>query len=298
MSLDLSIKKMLENYPDSMPQVDKLREILQQAALLGLARHRFFEHAAFYGGTALRILYGLDRYSEDLDFSLLQPNPQFIFDPFLQGMQRELEGLGFKLEVSSRKKNDETGILSAFLKANTLILMLSISENQMRGVHPDQKIQVKLEIDVNPPSILPQETKLVKNPVPFYIRTYRIIDLFAGKMHAVLCRSWQQRVKGRDWYDLIWYVQNGIPVNLDHLKDKMLQTGHLKPKETLDEKKLQELLKQRIDQIDWKLAKKDVEPFIADKKRLDLWSQTFFIDVIKHLRWVSSTPFTSESNRS
>ena len=113
MNFDLSVKQMLENYPDKMPQIDKLREVLQQTALLGLARHQFFEHAVFYGGTALRILYGLDRYSEDLDFSLLKPDSDFNFTPFLEGMHRELEAFGFTLDIALRKKNSDTGIWSA-----------------------------------------------------------------------------------------------------------------------------------------------------------------------------------------
>ena len=283
------IKKMLEGYPDHMHQIDKLREALQQTALLGLARHHFFEHAAFYGGTALRILYGLDRYSEDLDFSLFKPNLDFNFAPFLQGMHQELEGMGFQLNVSLREKNKDTGIWSAFLKANTFALLLSINGKEgLKGIHRDQKIQIKLEIDVEPPSILPLESKLIKNPIPFYVVTYRTMDLFAGKMHAALCRSWKNRIKGRDWYDVIWYIQNDIPVNLDHLREKMLQTKHLQPAEALNEKDLREHLKKRIDQIDWELAKADAVPFIADKRRLDLWSASFFHDLMKHLRVVNS----------
>lgn len=286
--MDLSIKQMLSTYTDNTPQIDKLREILQQAALLGLARHQFFEHAAFYGGTALRVLYGLDRYSEDLDFSLLTSKANFDFAPFLEGMSRELSSMGFQLRVEIREKNQESGIWSAFLKTNTLELLLSIDDNsKVKGIHPEQKIQIKLEIDTDPPAMtLPLESKLLKNPIPFYVVTYRTIDLFAGKMHAVLCRAWQKRIKGRDWYDLIWYIQNSIPVNLKYLRAKMLQTGHLKEGEILDEKELLQRLKQRIHQIDWNLAKLDVMPFIADKKRLDLWSVQFFLDLIAHLKTV------------
>ena len=145
--------------------------------------------------------------------------------------------MGFELDVRMREKNQDTGIWSAFLKANTLSLLLSIQEKtKIRGIHPEQKIQIKLEIDTDPPlSHLPFESKLVKNPVPFYVGTYAIVDLFAGKMHAVLCRNWQKRVKGRDWYDLIWYIQNGIPVNLSHLRERMRQTEHLQQKEKFGE---------------------------------------------------------------
>lgn len=288
MSFDLSIKQMLESYADKGSQIDKLREILQQTALLGLARHQFFEHAVFYGGTALRILYGLDRYSEDLDFSLIKPNPDFNFTPFLEGMHRELEAMGFQLDVTIRKKNPDTGIWSAFLKANTFSLLLSIHEKtKITGVHPEQKIQIKLEIDTDPPLLhLPLESKLVKNPVPFYVATYAIVDLFAGKMHAALFRNWQKRVKGRDWYDLIWYIQNGIPVNLSHLRERMRQTKHLHPEEKFGEKELLERLHKKIDEIDWELAKSDVATFIADKRRLDIWSARFFHDLLEHLRVV------------
>lgn len=289
MNLDLSVKQMLENYNDDTSQADKLREILQQTALLGLARHQFFEHAAFYGGTALRILYGLDRYSEDLDFSLLRPDFNFNFTPFLEGMRRELEAMGFRLEVSLREKNHDTGIWSAFLKANTFSLLLSIDEkSKTKGVHPEQKIQVKLEIDTDPPPIaLKLESKLVSNPVPFYVVTFGLSDLFAGKMHAVLCRAWQKRVKGRDWYDLVWYIQKATPLNLEHVRARMVQTKHLQPNEVFGKKELLEYFKKRTEQIDWESAKSDVALFISDRKKTDLWSPQFFQDLIQHLRILS-----------
>ncbi len=288
MNFDSSIKQMLNNYPDTMPQIDKLREILQQTALLGLARHHFFQHAVFYGGTALRILYGLDRYSEDLDFSLLKPDPDFDFTPFLYGMHQELVAMGFKLEVSLREKNADTGIWSAFLKGTTLSMLLSIGEiNKIKGIHLEQKIQIKLEIDTDPPFIhLPFESKLVKNPVPFYVSTYALPDLFAGKMHAALCRNWKKRIKGRDWYDVIWYIQSGIPVNLVHLRERMKQTKHLDPEEKFGECELLERIHAKIDEIDWELAKSDIAMFIPDKQKLTIWSSLFFHDLIGHLQVV------------
>lgn len=288
MSFDLSIIQMLNTYPDTMPQVDKLREILQQTALLGLVRHNFFQHAVFYGGTALRILYGLDRYSEDLDFSLLKPDANFDFTPFLHGMQQELLAMGFKLDIDLRKKNVDTGIWSAFLKGNTLSMLLSMhGTGKMKGIHPEQKIQIKLEIDVDPPLIhLPPESKLIKNPVPFYVPTYALVDLFAGKMHAALCRNWKNRIKGRDWYDVIWYIQKNIPVNLTHLKERMKQTQHLQTEEVLGKNELLEKLHRKIDVIDWELAKSDVAVFIADKQRLAIWSASFFHDLIDQLQVV------------
>ena len=290
MKFDSSIEQMLNSYPDTMPQIDKLREILQQSALLGLARHQFFQHAVFYGGTALRILYGLDRYSEDLDFSLLQSDSNFDFTPFLHGMHQELLAMGFELDIDLRTKNADTGIWSAFLKGNTLSMLLSIHEKpKIKGIHPEQKIQIKLEIDTDPPLChLPPEIKLVKNPVPFYISTYALVDLFAGKMHAALCRNWKNRIKGRDWYDVIWYIQRDIPVNLVHLRERMRQTNHLLPGEKFEKGELLERLHAKIDMIDWNLAKSDIAAFIPDKQRLAIWSAAFFHDLMDHLRVVDS----------
>lgn len=286
MKFDLHIQKMLQNYPAKTPELDKLREVLQQAALLGLARNNFFEHAVFYGGTALRILYGLDRYSEDLDFSLINPNPKFDFKPFIEGMHNELQGMGFDLQIQVNKLNLETGIWSAFLKANTLSLLLSIQNTSIKSkIHPQQKLQIKLEIDTDPPSgHFPFESKLVINPVPFYVGTYAKSDLFAGKMHAALCRKWQTRIKGRDWYDLIWYIQNNTPVHLEHLRARMKQTGHLKKEEQFGRKELIQHLHQRIKSIDWNAAKADIIPFVSDESKLSLWSAQFFHDLVDLLR--------------
>lgn len=277
-----AIQEMVSKYRDSsLKQKDILREILQQSALLGLSRLQFFEHAAFYGGTALRILYGLDRFSEDLDFSLLKPDPEFNFQPFLEGLEREMEALGFHVEVTAKK--DVPPILSAFVKGNTLNLLLTIAEEPKR-VHPEEKIRIKLEIDTNPPPGFAVETKLVLNPTPFYVLTYTPEDLFAGKMHAILCRSWKERIKGRDWYDLVWFIRWGIPVRLSHLTERMRQSRHLPEGEELTSEKLLVLLRERIATIDWQYAQEDVKPFLQDPHAVDIWSQQFFLDLLAHLK--------------
>ena len=199
--------------------------------------------------------------------------------------------MGFDLNVTVRDKNVDTGIWSAFLKANTVTLLLSIQESvKIKGINPEQKIQIKLEIDTDPPlKHLPLENKLVMNPVPFYVGTYAIVDLFAGKMHAVLCRNWKKRIKGRDWYDLIWYIQKGIPVNLSHLRERMRQTKHLQPNEQFGKQELLECLHKKIEEIDWELAKSDVTVFIPDKSKLSLWSKHFFHDILVHLKSVDNS---------
>ena len=279
-----AIQDMISRYKDSsLKRSDILREILQQSALLGLSRLRFFEHAAFYGGTALRILYGLDRFSEDLDFSLLSPNPAFDFHPFLKGLEREMESLGFIVEVCA--KHNTPPILSAFVKGGTEKLLLTINEKKQPGIHPDEKIRIKLEIDTNPPSGFAVEPKLVLNPSPFYVSTYVQEDLFAGKMHAALCRGWKRRVKGRDWYDLVWFIQREVPVHLAHLSERMRQSGHLPQDEQLDREKLLDFLHKKIQIVDWESARNDVKRFLRDPRTIDIWSSAFFLDLLPRLRF-------------
>lgn len=280
--MSTNIKSMMLQYGKSkISEQTKVREILQQTALLGLERQGFFEKAAFYGGTALRILYGLDRFSEDLDFTLLKPQPNFDFSPFLEGMRKELLSFGFDMEVTQKVKTIETSIVSAFLKMNTIELYLAIGEE--KKTNHNAKIQIKLEVDVDPPSQARYENQLVLNPVSFYVLTLNKSDLFAGKMAAILYRAWRGRVKGRDWYDLIWYIQNKVPINLTYLEACMRQGGHLKANETLDRIKLIEMLLTKINSLDWDSAKADMRTFISDPERLTIWSSQYFTSLVNHL---------------
>lgn len=280
-----ALKNMLNQYKNSkINEQTKIREILQQTALLGLERHGFFEKAAFYGGTALRILHGLDRFSEDLDFTLLKSNPDFDFVPFLEGMRKELATFGFDLDVVRKTKQVDTSILSAFMKMNTIKLYLAIGqEKRARSINHNEKIQIKLEVDVDPPLHFRIENRLVTNPTAFYVLTLHRSDLFGGKMHAILYRAWKGRIKGRDWYDLIWYIQNKIPLNLGYLESCMRQAGNLEKNESLDRNKLLAMLRKRIQEIDWESAKADMLPFISDPDRLNIWSPQFFSDLVEHL---------------
>lgn len=276
---------MVDRYQNTkIKEQTKIREILQQTALLGLARHGFFEKAAFYGGTALRILFGLDRFSEDLDFTLLQPNPAFNFAPYLEGMQRELAGLGFEMEVTQKVKNQETPIVSAFMKMNTIELLLTIGdEKSAKRTNHNEKIQIKLEVDIDPPPHSRVENRLVLDPMPFYVLTLHQSDLFAGKMHAALYRAWKGRVKGRDWYDLIWYIQKKAPLSLRYLEACMRQAKNLHADESMSREKLLALLETKIHTIDWESAKADVRAFIAEPAQIDIWSAPFFSDLFKRL---------------
>lgn len=280
----MTVKEMMERYKNvPISELDKLREILQQAALLGLYRTSFFKHAAFYGGTALRILHGLNRFSEDLDFTLLEKNPGFNFEPFLVGLQQEMSAMGFDTTIEEKAKAESTGILSAFLKTNTLNLLIGLQEHTKRmNVHPEQKLKIKLEIDVDPPLGFRKIYALVKEPAPFQVLSLHLSDLFAGKMHAILYRAWKNRVKGRDWFDLIWYIQKDILLNFQHLQDRIQHVGNPLP-HTVDA--FLKLLREKIHSIDWDMAKKDVRPFISDQRLIDPWSAEFFLNLIGHLKF-------------
>lgn len=273
-----AIRSMLLRYDlvTTGDHVNALREILQEVALLGLWRIKFFEHAAFYGGTALRILFGLDRYSEDLDFSLLKPSKDFSMGLFGESLKREVESYGFDVDIVH--KAGVSQIDSAFLKANTHreLLMIGAGESVVRGVHPRQNLKIRIEVDTDPPGGFETESRYVLQPIPFAVRTYTLPDLFAGKLHAVLCRRWKSRAKGRDWYDLVWYVSHHPEVRLSHLEARMRQTGDWDGKRNLSAEKAIELLHARIDITEVDQIRQEVAPFVKDQRSLDVWSREFF----------------------
>lgn len=278
-----AVARMLAKYePKSVDDsVRALREIIQEVALLGLWRSKFFEHAAFYGGTALRILYGLDRFSEDLDFSLLEPSPDFNLARYTASLEEELSAFGFNVRVEMVDKAVESAVQSAFLKANTRNELLVIETG---GELAGQVLKVKIEVDTDPPTGFTTLTRYLLQPIPFAVRSYSLPDLFAGKMHALLFRRWKNRVKGRDWYDFVWYAANHPQLNLAHLDQRMRQTGHWSGDLPLSPAAFRELLSDSIDRLDVDQARNDVAPFVKDQQALALWSHDFFRDVARRVR--------------
>ncbi len=262
-----------------------LREIIQKLCLLGLWRGSFFEHAAFYGGTALSIFHGLDRFSEDLDFSLLKDRPDFRLDPYLDYVSRELEAWGIAATLNVAEKADSR-IESAFIKANTLetLISLRIPASEIKSLHRDEISSVKFEIDPHPPCEFESASIYLLEPIPFSVRVMSPSDLFAGKMHAVLARGWRSRVKGRDWYDLIWFVRSGIGLNLQHLEARMKQSGHWDSGEKLYPDEFRQVLRDRINQIDFNQAKQDVLPFIPNANAVQIWSKELFLDLVDRIQ--------------
>ncbi len=283
-----AIQTMLKKYTlsDTRSLENALKEIIQEIALLGLWRAKFFEHAAFYGGTALRLMYGLDRFSEDLDFTLVTPNNAFNLAQYHQAVREELQSFDFLVRITEKenKKNPQNAtIQSAFIKADTLIHDLIVELGKGWRSLPHKILKVKFEVDTQPPPHFSTETHYLLQPTEFFVRTVAKPDLFAGKLHALLCRKWQTRVKGRDWYDWVWFVKEGIPVHVLHLESRMKQSGHLQPHDILTKDLLQEKLLERIDQVPFERMLDDVRPFIKDPRRLDIWSKAFFRTLVEKM---------------
>lgn len=280
------ISQMLERYrADSLGEErNALKEVVQEVVLCGLSRAGFFKSAAFYGGTALRIFYGLDRFSEDLDFSLAAPDPSFDLKSYFPILEREIRAAGLNFTVEEKAKSAESNIKSAFLKGNTKEHILSFFQEQdSSALHPGEVIRIKLEVDVDPPAYASFETKYRLLPSPYEVRLYDLPSLFAGKLHAVLCRAWKSRVKGRDLYDYVFYLSKGAAVNLAHLRARLVDSGFIGEEYPLDRDSLIGLLNERFASIDYEQAKQDVLPFIKDKSKVELWSAAFFTEITKNL---------------
>ena len=271
------IEQMLKKYnPKSETElINALKEIFQEITLLGLYRGGFFNKAAFYGGTSLRILYGLERFSEDLDFSLLEKNKSFDIEKYFPSIVNEFEALGIEVSLNKKSKSNETNIESAFLKNDTSIHTLNIEAKGLEDIHNGRRIKIKLEVDTNPPLKFQTESKTLLLPMTFNIRTMTLPNLYAGKMHALLFRNWITRVKGRDWFDFEWYIKNNIPLNLDHLCQRMKENGNFN-KDILTKEEFAKLLHDRIDTLDIKQAINEVKGFVKDARIFDFWSKDYF----------------------
>lgn len=242
-------------------------EVNQQIILAGLYNGGFFEKAAFYGGTCLRIFHRLQRFSEDLDFSLLQSDENFDFTQYFQPIIDQFRMVGRSVEIKKKDKKSFGKVESAFLKDNTDVYDISFQT--------DRSIKIKIEVDTLPPLHFKTEQKLLILPFSFMTRCYTLPDLFAGKMHALVYRAWKNRVKGRDWYDFEWYVRHGIPLDFNHLAERILQFNH----ETIDRESFMILLKDKLASTNIEQVKKDVLPFIKHPEELKIWSNDYFLQL-------------------
>jgi predicted nucleotidyltransferase component of viral defense system len=257
-------------------RTNALHEVMQQITLAGLYRAEFFNKAAFYGGTCLRIFHGLPRFSEDLDFSLLQADDTFSLENYFEAIIDEFKALGREVLISKKEKKHPSQIESAFLKDTTQIynLMFQTTSN----------IKIKIEVDTQPPSGFATEAKLLLLPYSFMVQCYTPPSLFAGKMHALLFRTWKNRVKGRDWFDFEWYVRNNTPLDFGHFLQRAQQT-HGYTEETLTPEIFKEIVRKRITETDINLVKNDVRPFIKTPSEINIWSTEYFLQLVDYIRF-------------
>lgn len=284
------IRAMLERYDFITDDpYEALREIMQEIVLYALYDAGFFDRAVFYGGTALRMLYGLPRFSEDLDFSLLEADENFDLAVYNEALSRRLMEYGFDVRIETKGK--ERAVQSGFVKGNTLkcLLMIEAPESLIRQYHPEKLVRIKFEVDTRPPTGFDWEEKLYRRPVPYMLKSMTLPSLFAGKVHALLCRGWQDRPKGRDWYDLVWYVSRETPLDLHHLEQRLRQSCSVLEKqglaipEHMDPETVVQMLKNRIETLDIERAKEDVSRFVADKDELKPWSRPFFQAMVENI---------------
>ncbi len=261
-----------------------LREIMQEIALAGLSRTDFFEKAAFYGGTALRIFYNLDRFSEDLDFSLLKKDNEFSLEPYFNSIITEFESLGMRVSIQEKDKKIQTNVESAFLKSETVWKEIILEDIvKQAGIKSNKNIKIKIEVDRNPPLEIDTEQKLLLRPFSFYVKCFTPSSLFAGKMHALLFRKWKNRVKGRDWYDLEWFIKKNISLDLNHFSQRGKDTGDW-TKKNITQKQLHSLLSAKIDVVSFVRIKEDVVRFVKDDKSLQIWSADYFHDLVEKIK--------------
>lgn len=267
-------EKMLSAYDQSTETARRnaIYEVSQQIVLAGLADGGFFDKAAFYGGTCLRIFHGLNRFSEDMDFILLKEDSSFNFEQYFQPVIDQFALVGRKVEIKKKDKKSFGKVESAFLKDTTDVYDISFQT--------ERSIKVKIEVDTVPPLKFATEQKILLQPKTFLTRCMVLPDLFAGKMHALVFRAWKSRIKGRDWYDFEWYVRNGIPLDWNHLHERILQFNGQEM--TLDE--FRSALRGRLGSADISRVKEDVIPFLNNPDELDIWSNEYFMQLAEMMK--------------
>ncbi|MDT3369661.1 MAG: nucleotidyl transferase AbiEii/AbiGii toxin family protein [Bacteroidota bacterium] len=242
-------------------------EVMQQITLAGLYRGGFFNKAAFYGGTCLRIFHKLERFSEDMDFSLLAPDDSFNLESYFPSITDEFATLGREVVITKKDKRNFGKVESAFLKDDTEVYDVAF--------RTEKSLKIKIEVDIQPPLKFQTEQKLLLRPFSFMTRCFTLPDLYAGKMHALVFRTWKNRVKGRDWYDFEWYLKNGIKLDFTHLQERIREFNGIE----VSKEEFILLLKERLASTNIDLVKQDVEPFVKNSESFEIWSNDYFLQL-------------------
>lgn len=283
----LLVEEMIKQYnPETTEEVKAaLKEILHSIVLVGLSRSGFFNKASFYGGTALRIFYGLNRYSEDLDFTLNEKDENFNFEQYFKTINEVALSYGLELEISYKTKKIDSPIESAFAKLNTYqtLIKLKVNSNLTKYLHKDELMKVKFEVDCYPSLGFNVESKWLDNPEYASVNVLDLPSLFAGKIHAILCRTYKNNVKGRDYYDFLFFIRKRVKPNLEFLKNKLIETGKLTINDEFNNDIVKQMLINKIKTVDFAQIKNDAQKFIFKNENLDYFSRELFIDMIQKL---------------
>lgn len=250
------------------------QEVCQKITLAGLRRGGFFDHAAFYGGTCLRLFHGLPRFSEDMDFSLTEKRADIHLENYFDAIRDEFHIAGFDVTITKKEKQAFGKVESAFLKENTEAYDIKFRTKKT--------VKIKIELDTNPPLLFNTENKLLSQPYSFMVRCFTLPDLYAGKMHALVYRAWQRRIKGRDWFDFEWYVRYGVPLNFKHLQERVREfSGN---EVSLEEFMVQ--LRKKISETNIDNVKQDVIPYIdpSQFRALEIWSNDYFLQLVDMMK--------------
>lgn len=279
-----SIEQIIKSYNPSTIDETKaiVREVVQSIILVGLSRSGFFTKASFYGGTALRIFYGLNRYSEDLDFTLNDVDPNFSIEPYINKIKEVALSYGLDLEIVTKIK---TPIERAFAKLNTYhtFISLKLNDSIVSSLHKDEVLKVKFEIDCHPSLGFNTESKWLDIPEFAQIVVLDEPSLFAGKLHAILCRNYKNTVKGRDYYDFLFYIQKRVKPNLSYLRNKLVETGKISKSESFDICVLRNMLKEQFKNVDFSQVKKDAARFVFKNEDLSFYTKELFIQMVDRI---------------
>ena len=285
--MNRTIEAMLSKYDpkNNSERENAIKEIIQEIALSGLSKGGFFEKAAFYGGTCLRIFHGLNRFSEDLDFALLEKDPDFKLDNYFPCLKKEFISYGIDVDIEMKNKQHNDAVQSAFLKGNTLTLMMSFfpKDEDSKKVISNQKTKIKFEIDIDNPLGGQTETKYRMLPSPYEVKVFDEATLFAGKIHAILCREYKEHVKGRDFYDYLFYIGKGSKFNFTYLENKLKNTGKISEDTILTLEIVNNMLRDKFNETDYESAKEDVSKFIQNTEDLKFWGPNLFISTLDEL---------------
>jgi predicted nucleotidyltransferase component of viral defense system len=264
----------------TLEEEQALREITQEVILAGLGRTDLFGRAGLQGGTCLRIFHSLNRFSEDMDFALEAPDPAFELSPYLERVRQELTVFGYELEIEDRSKAG-AAVRQAFVKDDSVGKLLRFDYRSRSG--PMRKLRIKLEVDTNPPSGASYAMPVLDFPFPAAVRVFDLPSLFAGKVHALLCRDY---LKGRDWYDFVWYTARRTPIKHELLSAALDQHGPWKGRAMkTDDAWCVGQLRAAIAKVDWPQARRDVQRFVrpSELPSLELWTREFFLELCAKL---------------